>query len=45
MFSGSRDDSDPLFLQVERGPRESVPSRFMGAGKYANQGSGWSAGL
>jgi len=32
-----RNDSDPLFLQVkEAGP--SVLSRFVGAGKYANQG-------
>ena len=34
-----RDESDPLFLQVKEADK-SVLSRFAGASKYANQGSG-----
>ena len=36
-----RDESDPLFLQVKEA-EPSVLSRFVGASKYANQGSAWS---
>ena len=38
-----RDESDPLFLQAKEA-EPSVLARFVGAGEYTNQGSGWSPG-